>query len=64
MTLTPEQRTELLSAYVTYVVDSMDWKDMATFVYDTIYERMEETTDDSLIEEVNEWYPNLIEEIL
>lgn len=64
MTLTPEQRQNLLEAFVTNVVDSMDWDTMANFVYDTIYERMEETSDESLIEDVKEWYPNLLEECL
>ena len=64
MTLTQEQRSDLLEAYVTYVVDSMDMNDLETFVYNTIYESMEETSDESLIEDVKEWYPNLLEEIL
>ena len=64
MTLTPEQRQNLLEAYVTNVVDSLDWDDLVAFAYETILERMEETPDDALIEDVKEWYPNLIEEIL
>jgi hypothetical protein len=64
MTLTPEQRQNLLEAYVTNVVDSLDWDDLVTFAYETILERLEETSDESLIEDVKEWFPNLLEEIV
>jgi hypothetical protein len=64
MTLTPEQRQNLLEAYVTNVVDSLDWDDLVTFAYETILERLEEISDESLIEDVKEWYPNLLEEIV
>jgi hypothetical protein len=64
MTLTPEQRQNLLEAYVTNVVDSLDWDDLVAFAYETILERLEEISDESLIEDVKEWYPNLLEEIV
>jgi hypothetical protein len=64
MTLTPEQRQNLLEAYVTNVVDSLDWDDLVAFAYETILERLEEISDESLIEDVKEWFPNLLEEIV
>ena len=54
-------RDELQEAYVSAIVDGMDWKTMERFVYDTINENLEGYTVDELIEEVTEYNPELLE---
>ena len=55
-------RDELQEAYVSAIVDGMDWKTMERFVYDTINENLEGYTVDELISEVTEYNPELLEE--
>ena len=56
-------RDELQEAYVNRIVDGMDWKTMERFVYDTINENLEAYTVDELIAEVEEYNPDLLEEV-
>ena len=56
-------RDQLQEAYVNRIVDGMDWKTMERFVYDTINENLEAYTVDELIAEVEEYNPDLLEEI-
>jgi len=55
-------RDELQEAYVSAIVDGMDWKTMERFVYDTINENLEGYTIDQLIAEVTEYNPELLED--
>ena len=55
-------RDELQEAYVSAIVDGMDWKTMERFVYDTINENLEGYTIDELIAEVSEYNPELLED--
>ena len=56
-------RDQLQEAYINRIVDGMDWKTMERFVYDTINENLEAYTVDELIAEVEEYNPDLLEEI-
>ena len=56
-------RDELQEAYVKSILDGMDWKTMEQFVYDTLNENMDKYTVDELIEEVDAYYPELLEEV-
>ena len=56
-------RDSLQEAYINMIVDGMDWKTMERFVYDTINENLETYTVDELIAEVEEYNPDLLEEI-
>ena len=56
-------RDQLQEAYVNRIVDGMDWKTMERFVYDTINETLEAYTVDELIAEVEEYNPDLLEEV-
>ena len=56
-------RDQLQEAYVNRIVDGMDWKTMERFVYDTINENLEAYTVDELIAEVEEYNPDLLEEV-
>ena len=55
-------RDVLQEAYVSAIVDGMDWKTMERFVYDTINENLEGYNIDELIAEVEEYNPQLLEQ--
>ena len=53
-------RDELQEKYILRVIDSMDYKDIERFVYDTIDKNLDDYTVDELIDEVNDSYPDLL----
>ena len=55
-------RDELQEAYVKSILDGMDWKTMEQFVYDTLNNNLDDYTVDELITEVEDYYPELLEE--
>ena len=54
-------RQELLEAYIDRILDNMSTKDLMRIVGDQIEESLESYTDEELISEVEEYYPELIE---
>mgnify|MGYP007131603075 CR=1 FL=1 len=54
-------RDQLQEAYINMIVDGMDWKTMAQFVYDTIDANLDNYTVDELITEVKDYSPELLE---
>ena len=55
-------RTELQESYIQQVVESMDYKTMERFVYDALQDNLQGYSDEDLIAEVEEYYPELLEE--
>ena len=53
-------RDVLQEKYILRVIDSMDYKDIERFVYDTINKNLDDYTVDELIYEVSESYPDLL----
>ena len=53
-------RDELQDAYIKELIDGMDHKDMYAFVYDTINDNLEGYSMTELIEEVEEYDPELL----
>ena len=53
-------RDVLQDKYVKDIIDNMERKDMMRFVYETIYENLDDYTMNELIEEVNKYDPNLL----
>jgi hypothetical protein len=53
-------KAELIDAYAQQLLDSMDMKTMERFVYDTIVENLTDYTDEELITEVTDYYPELL----
>ena len=67
-TLTSAQRDELISQYCELMVDSMDYKSLEQFVYDTMVEFCEKLTDSELKEEISltmddEIYEELVDNV-
>ena len=55
-------RQELQENYIQQLIEGMDFKTMERFVYDTLEENLTNYTDEELITEVTDYYPELIEE--
>lgn len=55
-------RDELQDQYIKELIDSMDFKTMETFVYDTINDNLDRYSLDELIEEVEDSYPELLDD--
>jgi len=55
-------REELIEKYALQILDSMDMKTMEQFVMDTLTDNLNSYSDEELITEVEEYYPELIEE--
>jgi len=54
-------RTELQESYIQQVIESMDYKTMERFVYDNLQDNLQGYSDEELIAEVEEYYPELLE---
>jgi len=55
-------REELIEKYAFQIMDTMDMKTMERFVMDTLVDNLTNYSDEELISEVEEYYPELIEE--
>ena len=62
-TLTDMNRQELLDAYIDRILDNMSTKDLMRIVGDQIEENLSGYSDEELIAEVEEYYPELIESV-
>jgi predicted Zn-dependent protease with MMP-like domain len=55
-------RDSLISDYAEQVVDDMDLKTLVQLAYDVICENMAKMTDNEIVEDVNNCYPELLQE--
>ena len=55
-------REQLQETYIQQLIEGMDYKTMERFVYDTLEENLTNYTNEELITEVTDYYPELIEE--
>ena len=55
-------RSELQDAYINEIIDGMDLKDMCALLFDLMDKDMDIYTDEELKEEVEQYYPHLLEE--
>ena len=54
-------RDQLQNDYIESIIDGMDHKSMYQFVYDTIDQNLETYSDEELVTEVKDYYPELLE---
>ena len=59
--LTDMNRQQLQDAYINTVIDNMDHKDMWALLFDFMDSDLDKYSDQQLIEEVSQYYPELIE---
>ena len=55
-------RDQLQEAYIESIIDGMDHKSMYQFVYDSLNNNLDDYTVDELITEVEDYYPELLEQ--
>jgi hypothetical protein len=55
-------RQELQDAYINNVIDGMDLKDCLAMLFDYMDQSFDSYSDEELITEVREYYPELLEE--
>ncbi|WDS61098.1 hypothetical protein SBM3_00008 [Synechococcus phage S-BM3] len=55
-------RDSLQDNYIESIIDGMDHKTMYAFVYDNLNDHLDKYSVNELIEEVEEYYPELMEE--
>ena len=51
----------LVERYAEQILDSMDMKTMERFVYDTLVENLTDYSEDELVTEISETYPEILE---
>ena len=56
-------RDQLQADYINRVLDDMDIKDMMAILYDYMDVEFDKYTVDEMIEQVEEYYPDLLEEV-
>lgn len=59
--MTKMNKDDLIDAYAQQMLDSMDMKTMERFVYDTLVENLTNYTEEELITEVTDYYPELLQ---
>jgi hypothetical protein len=55
-------RDALQASYIDRIIDGMDLKDLMQIVYDQLDDSFDKYSVDELIEEVDSYYPELLEE--
>ena len=54
-------RDELVQSYIDQVIDSMTTKDLVRIVWEQLEENLSSYSDEELIAEVKEYYPELLD---
>lgn len=60
--MTNINRQQLISDYVDRVLDDMSTKDLVRIVAEQLEENLKEYSDEELVSEVQDYYPDLLEE--
>ena len=60
--MTPKQRDKLIDDYAWRVVDDMDIKDLCRAMADQIAMNFDNHTDEEVINQIKEFYPDLLED--
>ena len=55
-------RNQLQNDYIERIIDGMDHKDLWQYVYDSLEQNFERYSEQELITEVEDYYPELLEE--
>ena len=55
-------RKQLVENYIQQLIEGMDYKTMECLVYDTLKDNLTDYTDEQLITEVTDYYPELLED--
>ena len=64
VSFTPQQKKELIEQFAEIIVDGMDTKTLVQYVYDDLVFTYEQFTSTELKENINDYDPELFEELL
>ena len=64
VSFTPQQKKELIEQFAEIIVDGMDTKTLVQYVYDDLVFTYEQFTSNELKENINDYDPELFEELL
>ena len=64
VSLLPQQKKELIEQFAEIIVDGMDTKTLAQYVYDDLVFTYEQYTQNELKENISDYDPELFEELL
>ena len=64
VSFTPQQKREVIEQYAELLVDNMDVKTLAQYVYDDLVFAYEQYTSNELKENINDYDPELFDELL
>ena len=56
-------REQLVENYIQQLIEGMDYKTMECLVYDTLKDNLADYTDEQLITEVTDYYPELLGDV-
>ena len=56
-------RVQLQRDYVERIIDGMDISDLCMIVADYMHENLEDYTDEQLVEEIRDYYPDMVDEL-
>ena len=64
VSLTPVQKKELIEQYAELLVDNMDTKTLAQYVYEDLVYTYDQSSSQELKEQIDEYDPELFDELL
>tara|TARA_B100000123_G_C25697782_1_gene413930 strand:+ start:854 stop:1099 length:246 start_codon:yes stop_codon:yes gene_type:complete len=64
VSFTPDQKRELIEQYAELLVDNMDTKTLAQYVYDDLVYTYEQSSSQELKEQIDDYDPELFDELL
>ena len=64
VSLTPVQKKQLIEQYAELLVDNMDTKTLAQYVYEDLVYTYEQSSSQELKEQIEEYDPELFDELL
>ena len=64
VSFTPDQKRQLIEQYAELLVDNMDTKTLAQYVYDDLVYTYEQSSSQELKEQICEYDPELFDELL
>ena len=56
-------RKQLVEDYIQQMIEGMDYKTMECLVYDTLKDNLADYTDEELLTEVTDYYPELLGDV-
>lgn len=56
------KRDMIQDEYISHIIDGMSMQELCQYMFDKLTEELDELSDEQLLEQVSEYYPDLLEE--